>query len=206
MQPQYLLTNLFSALFVIIVFSLVASYIAINGPTFSNIKSTIINQDPQERVANIYIPRIQGSIQLKPDETSQSISLKPGDIIRAEFVGDDSDVIRYHVGNSSDNSKLSLFDKAIVNNTNTFDLAVYNISSLDIVIWNKGLKVCPSLSLNTVKVGGTVNIPVYTNQELRFVPVGLDYNDAKLIMMVQSKSQGLTKVQVKDKELFISAK
>lgn len=178
------LSIIFTLVFVISLVALATGYFVIKGPSYIKFDANIYNVDPAGRVVYYQLP----GATPKPLSLQQfaSIRVSPGTVINAGFSSNQL-TLTYRVP-STKTTSFYVFQDSIQDNTTAFNLTIINSSSTDMSIWvmdnttNQSITPIPP----DVGIGGRVSIPVYTNEIIKFSPVGTSFSDALFIFVVQS--------------------
>ena len=177
------LAVIFTLTFVVALGVVVGGYLAIKGPSMLSFDAIIYNVDPEGRVAYYQLP---GSL---PKEISlqQAVSIKvsPGTVINAGFSSNQM-TMTYRVP-STKTTSFYIFQDSIQDNTSAFNLTIINSSSDDMSMWalNNTTNQPITLSPPDIGPGGQVTISVYTNEVLKFAPLGTSFSNAPFVFVVQ---------------------
>ena len=177
------LAVIFTLTFVMILTAVVAGYIAIRGLTFITIDAKIYNVDPAGRP--VYFQLAGKSVKTLSSQQAASIKVSPSTLINAGFSPGQLN-LAYRVP-STKTYTFYIFQDSIQDNISAFNLAIINASPIDVRMWALDTTTHKPISLSPPDIGpgGRTQIPVYTNEILKFAPIGTTYSDAPYVFVVQ---------------------
>ena len=177
------LSVIFTLLFMVVLAAGIAGYVAIKGPTFISFDATIYNVDPAGRTVYFQTPGAPPK-PLAPQQSAQ-IKVSPGTVISAGFSSRQLNLV-YRVPSIKTNT-FYVFQDSIQDNTTAFNLTIINAAPEDYDMWALDTTTNEPVVLTPpdVGAGGQVQIPVYTNEVLKFAPSGTSFSDAPYVFVVQ---------------------